>query len=227
MCRCCLPNPCTGGKMSDPLLAGSFHMLRCEGFESGFELRPDRVKSYDVTLRRLACESLRLVQYPGIKLTEYIKSKIEIPKSQIYKEVIPMKTRRDIFDIFLEDDNYKYIMKRLLEASMEESFNSVVITEKGPGYPIIYVNPAFCELTGYGPHELIGKSPSILQGPNTDQKVLQRLNQNIADGELFHGQAINYRRDGSEFMMEWKIAPIRNEKDEITHYLAIQREVSS
>jgi PAS domain S-box-containing protein len=42
---------------------------------------------------------------------------------------------------------------------------------------------------------------------------------------LFHGQAINYRKDGSEFMMEWKIAPIRNEKDEITHYLAIQRDV--
>ena len=48
-----------------------------------------------------------------------------------------MKKRRDIFDIFLEDDNYRYIMKRLLEASMEESFNSVVITEEGPGYPII------------------------------------------------------------------------------------------
>jgi PAS domain S-box-containing protein len=117
-------------------------------------------------------------------------------------------------------------MKRLLEASMEESFNSVVITEAGPGYPIIYVNPAFCELTGYGPHEVTGKSPSILQGPNTDAEVLKRLNQNIADGELFHGQAINYRKDGSEFMMEWKIAPIRNEKDEITHYLAIQRDVT-
>jgi PAS domain S-box-containing protein len=61
---------------------------------------------------------------------------------------------------------------------------------------------------------------------NTDKGVLQRLNQNIADGELFHGQAINYRKDGSEFMMEWKIALIRNEKDEITHYLAIQREVN-
>ena len=48
----------------------------------------------------------------------------------------------------------------------------------------------------------------------------------IAEGELFHGQAINYRKDGSEFMMEWKIAPIRNENDEITHYLAIQRDVS-
>ena len=137
-----------------------------------------------------------------------------------------MDTKGDIFDIFMQDDNYKYIMKRLLEASMEESFNSVIVTEAGPGYPIVYVNPAFCELSGYGPHEVMGKSPSMLQGPKTDPEVLNRLNQNVADGELFHGQAINYRKDGSEFMMEWKIAPIRNEKDEITHYLAIQREVS-
>jgi len=137
-----------------------------------------------------------------------------------------MEIRKDIFDVFMKDENYLYIMKRLLEASMEESFNSILITEAGPGYPIIYANAAFCELTGYGPHEILGKSPSILQGPNTDAKVLKRLNRNVADGELFHGRAINYRKDGSEFMMEWKIAPIQNEKDEITHYLAIQRDVS-
>jgi PAS domain S-box-containing protein len=147
---------------------------------------------------------------------------IETAKSQEEQ----METKKDMFDIFVHDESYKYIMKRLLEASMEESFNSIVITEAGPGYPIIYVNAAFCELTGYGPHEVMGKSPSLLQGSKTDPKVLQRLNQNIADGELFHGQAINYRRDGSEFMMEWKIAPIRDEKDEITHYLAIQRELT-
>ena len=137
-----------------------------------------------------------------------------------------METRKDIFDLFMHDENYKYIMKRLLEASMEESFNSVMITEAGPGFPVVYVNPAFCELTGYGPHEVVGESPSILQGPNTDQEVLDRLNRNIAEGELFHGQAINYRKDGSEFMMDWKIAPIRDQSEEITHYLAIQRKVS-
>lgn len=135
-----------------------------------------------------------------------------------------METPKDIFDVFLHDENYKYIMKRLLEASMEESFNSILITEAGPGYPIIYVNSAFCELTGYGPQEVMGKSPSILQGSKTDPEVLERLNRNLAQGELFFGKAINYRKDGSTFMMEWKIAPIRNEKDEITHYLAIQRE---
>mgnify|MGYP000390945643 CR=1 FL=1 len=57
-------------------------------------------------------------------------------------------------------------------------------------------------------------------------KVIRRLNRDLDEGKLFFGKAINYRKDGSTFMMEWKIAPIRNEKDEITHYLAIQREVS-
>ena len=103
---------------------------------------------------------------------------------------------------------------------------STVITEAGKRYPIIYVNSAFCELTGYGPHEIIGKSPSILEGPNTDQAVLERLNLDISQGRLFHGQAIDYLEDRSGFMMEWKIVANRKEKDEVTHYLAIQRDVS-
>jgi hypothetical protein len=49
----------------------------------------------------------------------------------------PMETTKDIFDIFEHDKSFKYIMKRLLETSMEESFNSVVITKAEPGYPII------------------------------------------------------------------------------------------
>jgi len=134
-----------------------------------------------------------------------------------------MNPENDIFEIFDKDENYRYIMKRLLEMSMEESYNSIIITEAGPGYPIIYVNPAFCELTGYGPHEVMGKSPSILQGPKTDMAVIDQLNMDISHGKVFHGRAINYRKDGSEFIMQWKIAPIHNEKNETTHYLAIQR----
>ena len=54
-----------------------------------------------------------------------------------------MESKKDIFDIFEGDENYRYIMKRLLEASMEESYNSIMISEARPGYPIVYVNPAF------------------------------------------------------------------------------------
>jgi PAS domain S-box-containing protein len=73
----------------------------------------------------------------------------------------------------------------------------------------------------------MGKSPAFLQGPKTDQTVIKQLNADITAGKLFHGKAINYRRDGSEFMMEWKIVPIRNDKDQVTHHLAIQRDVTN
>ena len=76
------------------------------------------------------------------------------------------------------------------------------------------------------PYEVIGKLTSILQGPKTDKEVISRLARNLADGQLFYGKAINCRKDWPELMMEWMIAPIRNEKDEITYYLAIQRDVS-
>ena len=137
-----------------------------------------------------------------------------------------MKIQENVFDIFEKDPNYLIIMKRLFEASMEESFNSIIVTEAKKGYPIVYVNPAFCEMTGYGLNEVIGMSPAILQGPKTDMDVISKLGEDIEAGRVFHGRAINYRKDGSEFMMEWKIAPIRNEKEEITHYMAIQRNVS-
>ena len=136
-----------------------------------------------------------------------------------------MEGKKDIFDIFERDENYRYIMKRLLEASMEESYNSIMITEAGPGYPIVYVNPAFTLMTGYEPEDVIGKSPSLLQGPKTDPEVIDRLKMDISNDRVFQGRAINYRKDGSEFMMQWKIAPIHNEKNETTHYLAIQRAI--
>jgi len=137
-----------------------------------------------------------------------------------------MAPSSDFFKIFDHDKNFREIMKMLLQSSMELSFSGIMVTEASPGYPILYVNPAFCQMTGYGPQEILLKSPVILQGPNTDPAVLERLSRDIEAGRVFHGRAVNYRKDGSEFMMEWKIAPIRNALGEIHHYLAIQKDVS-
>jgi len=137
-----------------------------------------------------------------------------------------MESASAFFKIFDHDKNFLEIMKRLLHSSMELSFTGIMITEASPGYPILYVNPAFCQMTGYGPQEILSQSPSLLQGPKTDPEVLARLRRDIGAGRLFHGRAVNYRKDGTEFMMEWKIAPIRNARGEVSHYLAIQKDVS-
>ena len=127
--------------------------------------------------------------------------------------------------IFDYDQNFQTIMQNMLQFALESSFQGVMISQAEPGYPIIYVNPSFCEMTGYTFDELIGKSPAILQGDKSDQKVLSELKEKLDEGGVFHGKTFNYRKDGSEFIMEWKIVPIHGEEGVISHYLAIQREV--
>jgi PAS domain S-box-containing protein len=132
----------------------------------------------------------------------------------------------DLMGIFDHDSHFQNLMKRMLENAMEHSFHGIMITKAEPGYPVIYVNDAFAEITGYSSEEIVGKSPAILQGSKTDRAVLARLNQALSEGRLFHGEAINYRKDGSEFIMEWKIVPIKNEEEVTSHYLALQRDVT-
>ena len=119
---------------------------------------------------------------------------------------------------------------RLLESAVEQSNESIVITDAGlesPGPEIIFVNPAFTQMTGYTAAEVIGKSPRILQGPRTDKAVLRRLRQNLERGESFAGEAINYRKDGTEFDLEWQIAPLRNADGKTTHFVATQHDITA
>lgn len=119
---------------------------------------------------------------------------------------------------------------RLLGSSVEQSRESIVITEAEldpPGPKIVFVNPAFTRITGYTAAEAIGKTPRILQGPRTDAALRKRLKEALARGEPFQGEAINYRKNGSEFFVEWDITPIRNEAGIITHFVSIQRDVTT
>jgi PAS domain S-box-containing protein len=81
-------------------------------------------------------------------------------------------------------------------------------------------------MTGYTAEEAIGKSPRILQGPRTDKDVLARLRKNLERGEVFAGEIISYRKDGTEIILEWQIAPIRNVGREITHFVATQHDIT-
>lgn len=118
---------------------------------------------------------------------------------------------------------------RLLLSAVQQSRDSIVITTahlNPPGPEIVYVNPAFSEMTGYETEEVLGKTPRLLQGPETDRALLDDLRQHLKDGEPFHGEAINYHKNGTQYYVEWNITPIRNVRQRITHYVAIQRDIS-
>ena len=118
---------------------------------------------------------------------------------------------------------------RFLGSAVEQARESIIITDAEldlPGPRIIFVNPAFTQMTGYPAAEVIGKTPRILQGPRTDKTVLARLRQNLVSGEAFEGQTFNYRKDGREYFSESQIAPLRNAAGKTTHFVAIQRDIT-
>jgi PAS domain S-box-containing protein len=118
---------------------------------------------------------------------------------------------------------------KLLGSAVKQSRESILITDAQldlPGPKIIFVNPAFTQMTGYAAEEVIGKTPRILQGPRTDRTVLARLRKNLEQGEVFSGETINYRKDGKEFDLEWQVAPLRDAGGKITHFVATQHDIT-
>ena len=118
---------------------------------------------------------------------------------------------------------------RLLQAAIQQSTESVMITTANlekPGPEIVFVNPAFTRLTGYSAADAVGKTPRILQGKKTERAVLDRVRKDLVGGEGFEGEAINYRKDGSEFVISWNISPIRDADGTITHFIGFQRDAT-
>lgn len=111
----------------------------------------------------------------------------------------------------------------MLKVLIENSFDSILITNATTEGEIIYANKAFETLTGYDPTEVIGKTPRILQGESTDKKVIDRLTDALKSGAEFEGSAINYKKDGTAFTMHWRVVPIKVD-NKIEAWAAIQRE---
>jgi diguanylate cyclase (GGDEF)-like protein/PAS domain S-box-containing protein len=118
----------------------------------------------------------------------------------------------------------------LIEAAIQHVSEAVVITTTEldpPGPEIVYVNEGFCRMTGYAAEEVVGKTPRIFQGLKTDRVELDRLRQHLSRGEPFEGgEVINYRKDGSEYVLDWHIVPLRDDAGGITHWLAGQRDIT-
>jgi PAS domain S-box-containing protein len=132
----------------------------------------------------------------------------------------------DLENIF---HNPTEVQLQLLRQAVEQSNEAIIIATGQLGRPgplIVYVNPAFTKMTGYAPEDVIGKTPRILQGPKTDQSVISRLRGDIAAGKVFHGEIINYHKDGSEMYIDWTGGPVRNERGEVTYLAAALRDMT-
>lgn len=108
--------------------------------------------------------------------------------------------------------------------AVEQSANSVVITDAQGD--IEYVNPRFCEATGYTLEEAIGQNPRLLKSGETTPEEYRHLWASITAGGVWRGEFHNRRKDGSLYWESVSIAPIRNEKGTITHFVAVKEDIT-
>jgi PAS domain S-box-containing protein len=92
--------------------------------------------------------------------------------------------------------------------------------------PIIYVNEAFCRLTGYGHDEIIGRNCRFLQGPGTDPDDIARIRTAVAAREKIEIAIFNYRKDGSAFWNQLLLAPVKDAAGEVAYFFASQYDVT-
>lgn len=113
---------------------------------------------------------------------------------------------------------------KLLLKVVESAANALLIT--GADGVIQWVNPAFCEITGYAAEEVIGRTPRLLKSGRQDELFYKDLWSTIKAGRVWRGEIVNKRKDGTLYVEEMTITPVRDESGEISHYISVKQDIT-
>ncbi|MFY9647265.1 MAG: PAS domain S-box protein [Terriglobales bacterium] len=112
----------------------------------------------------------------------------------------------------------------LLATAIGQIGEGIVITDRSA--MIQYVNPAFTRMTGYDLSEVVGRHTRLLKSERQDEAFYRNLWRTIIAGEVWHGELINRRKDGTEYTEEMSITPVRDPAGAITNFIAIKQDVT-
>ncbi|MBF0348303.1 MAG: PAS domain S-box protein [Magnetococcales bacterium] len=140
--------------------------------------------------------------------------------------LVPMG-KDTFFTAFLRDITQKKVSEkqlRLQAAALEAAANPIVITDV-QGL-IQWINPAFTRLTGYRPDEVLGCKPNLLKSGEHDQIFYDHLWRTILSGQVWHHEVINRKKDGTLYVQESVITPVRDETNQVRNFIAIQQDIT-
>ena len=122
----------------------------------------------------------------------------------------------------LEETGLDGIPEISLAAFARAPFSLVITNPNLPDNPIVFVNSAFEQVTGYKSDAAVGRNCRFLQGDATREESVDRLRQALIDGREVTVEITNYRADGEAFRNRLMISPMRSEDGEIAYFMAVQ-----
>jgi PAS domain S-box-containing protein len=114
--------------------------------------------------------------------------------------------------------------QRQLTRAIEATGNAIMIADKNVN--LIYVNPAFTQLTGYSSGEVLGRNPRFLHDPEATATDFAALWQTLLAGKSWAGEFRNRRKDGTTLWEAATISPILDEHGEIAHFVAVKEDIT-
>ena len=119
---------------------------------------------------------------------------------------------------------------KLLETVITHTKDSIIITEanlnEGKIPDIVYINPAFSVISGYTSDEIIGKSPEIFIGPNSNPEDHNTLIKAIKNKQECHIETLSYKKNNEPYWVNFNMLPVYNSDGELSHWVSIQRDVT-
>ncbi len=119
----------------------------------------------------------------------------------------------------------RQICHPVLESIRHSPIATVVSDPLQPDNPLIAVNDAFCEMTGYSIAESVGRNCRFLRGPDTENGQTEKLRTAIHDRRPALAELINYRKDGTPFRNAVMIAPLFDQRGDLELFVGSQIEV--
>ncbi len=148
------------------------------------------------------------------KLTKFVTSQLlEIIADQTAQFIQSIEERKKVENEL-----------RLFSRATDQSASSIVITNLAG--TIIYVNQKFCQVTGYSKEEAIGQNPRILKSGEQDEEFYKDMWNTIKSGREWSGEFHNKRKDGKLYWEYATISPIKDDKGNITHYMAVKEDIT-
>ncbi|GAC1306337.1 MAG: EAL domain-containing protein [Vulcanimicrobiaceae bacterium] len=203
---------------------GSYDVLVVDGLDDGWFFAAARIAHHqkspgylcvwDDTPRTLTCAQ----QYLLRTLAAEVGVAIELERLRAFERQT------------LAHTSERETRLRLLESVVVNANDAVLITEAEPidlpGPRILYANAAFTRTTGYELHEIVGKTPRLLQGPDTEFASREKLRAALKEWRPVEVELLNYRKDGRPFWVELSIVPVADAKGWFTHWVSVQRDIT-